>query len=494
MLDSAAKRLDVTPDKLRDALAAAQDEQLDAAVKAGTLTQKQADAMKAARKQSGHVLGGGRMLQAACRARTGRHGMRGPGRPGFGLRGGPFDGLAKALGIDADKLHEQLRDGTSIAAIAKAKGKSLADVKASLKAATKTKLDKAVKDEDLTRKQADAMLAELRQALRRARLGQAAAPARRQAPRRQAARGRAEAGLVPARRAGCAAACRTSRRRPTASSSDRRAPHPRRAGPPPSARPAVASAARSSQQASQRSCRQCPHARPTASAAAAPRPRRRRRAEHRRRRLMALRFQGFAVESAGTGRDALAAVRSFDPHLMVLDIMLPDMEGFEVAERLGAQRAQVPIIFLTARDATQDKIRGLTSGGDDYVTKPFSLEELVARIRVILRRTGAASPSSSRLTFEDLELDEDTREVTRAGQPIELTATEYRLLRYLLLNPRRVLTRAQLLDHVWEYDFDGDSRILETYVSYLRKKLDPHGPSLIQTVRGVGYALRLPRG
>ena len=208
---------------------------------------------------------------------------------------------------------------------------------------------------------------------------------------------------------------------------------------------------------------------------------------------MALRFQGFEVESAGTGKDALAAVRSFDPHLLVLDIMLPDMEGFEVAERLGAQRGQLPIIFLTARDATQDKIRGLTTGGDDYVTKPFSLEELVARIRVILRRTGLAQPSSSRLTFEDLELDEDTHEVSRAGEPVELTATEYRLLRYLLLNPRRVLTRAQLLDHVWEYDFDGDSRILETYVSYLRKKLDPHGPSLIQTVRGVGYALRLPR-
>ena len=208
---------------------------------------------------------------------------------------------------------------------------------------------------------------------------------------------------------------------------------------------------------------------------------------------MALRFQGFAVESAGNGRDALAAVRSFDPHLLVLDIMLPDMEGFEVAERLGAQRAHLPIIFLTARDATQDKVRGLTSGGDDYVTKPFSLEELVARIRVILRRTGLAQPSSSRLTFEDLELDEDTHEVSRAGAPIELTATEYRLLRYFLLNPRRVLTRAQLLDQVWDYDFDGDSRILETYVSYVRKKLDPYGPSLIQTVRGVGYALRLPR-
>jgi two-component system, OmpR family, response regulator len=208
---------------------------------------------------------------------------------------------------------------------------------------------------------------------------------------------------------------------------------------------------------------------------------------------MALRFQGFAVETAGTGQAALAAVTAFRPHLMVLDVMLPDMEGFDVAQRLGAQRAEVPIIFLTARDATEDKIRGLTTGGDDYVTKPFSLEELVARIRTVLRRTGAAEPESSRLAFEDLELDDDTREVTRAGQPVELTATEYRLLRYLMLNPRRVLTRAQLLDHVWNYDFGGDARVLETYVSYLRKKLDAHGPSLIQTVRGVGYALRMPR-
>ena len=170
--------------------------------------------------------------------------------------------------------------------------------------------------------------------------------------------------------------------------------------------------------------------------------------------------------------------------------MLPDMEGFEVARRLGARHARVPIIFLTARDATEDKIRGLTLGGDDYVTKPFSLEELVARIRSILRRTGAAEAESSRLTFEDLELDEDTREVTRGGDQVDLTATEYRLLRYLLLNPRRVLTRAQLLEHVWDYDFGGDARVLETYVSYLRKKLDIHGPPLIHTVRGVGYALR----
>src|SRR3954470_17395700 len=208
---------------------------------------------------------------------------------------------------------------------------------------------------------------------------------------------------------------------------------------------------------------------------------------------MALRFQGFTVDSAGTGAEAVAKVRDFRPHLIVLDVMLPDMEGFDVANRLGAQRSRVPIIFLTARDATEDKIRGLTLGGDDYVTKPFSLEELVARIRSILRRAGLAEPATGRLTCEDVELDEDTHEVTRGGSVVDLTATEYRLLRYLLLNPRRVLTRAQLLEHVWDYDFGGDARVLETYVSYLRKKLDVHGPSLIQTVRGVGYALRPPR-
>ena len=205
---------------------------------------------------------------------------------------------------------------------------------------------------------------------------------------------------------------------------------------------------------------------------------------------MALRYQGFDVATATTGGEALSQVTALRPHLMLLDVMLPDMEGFEVAERLGAQRAGVPIIFLTARDSTEDKIRGLTTGGDDYVTKPFSLEELVARIRTVLRRSGIAEAESARLTFEDLELDEDTMEVTRAGQPIQLTATEYRLLRYLMLNPRRVMTRAQLLDHVWDYDFGGDGRVLETYISYLRKKLDALGPPLIQTVRGVGYALR----
>jgi two-component system OmpR family response regulator len=178
---------------------------------------------------------------------------------------------------------------------------------------------------------------------------------------------------------------------------------------------------------------------------------------------------------------------------MLLDIMLPDMEGFDVARRLGGARAELPIIFLTARDATEDKIRGLTSGGDDYVTKPFSLEELIARIRTILRRSGVADERSSVLTFGDLELDEDTHEVTRAGRAITLTATEYRLLRYLMLNPRRVLTRAQILDHVWEYDFGGDARVLETYISYLRKKVDVDAAPLIHTVRGVGYSLRLPR-
>jgi len=208
---------------------------------------------------------------------------------------------------------------------------------------------------------------------------------------------------------------------------------------------------------------------------------------------MALRFQGFDVETAATGREAIAAVSRFNPDLMILDVMLPDIEGFEVASRLGAQRAGVPIIFLTARDSTEDKIRGLSGGGDDYMTKPFSLEELVARIRTILRRTGQAAAESGRLQFADLELDEESHEVRRAGEPIELTATEFRLLRYLMLNPRRVLTRAQLLDHVWDYDFGGDGRVLETYISYLRKKLDAHGPSLIRTVRGVGYGLRAPR-
>jgi two-component system, OmpR family, response regulator len=209
---------------------------------------------------------------------------------------------------------------------------------------------------------------------------------------------------------------------------------------------------------------------------------------------MALRHHGFGVQAAETGQDALERVRRWRPHVMVLDVMLPDMEGFEVARRLAAEHAAVPILFLSARDTTADKIRGLTTGGDDYVTKPFSLEELLARLRNILRRTGALADSRSRLRFADLELDEDTLEVSRAGRPIELTATEFRLLRYLILNPRRVLTRAQLLDHVWSYDFGGDARVLETYISYLRKKVDTGATPLLQTVRGVGYTLRLPKG
>jgi two-component system, OmpR family, response regulator len=208
---------------------------------------------------------------------------------------------------------------------------------------------------------------------------------------------------------------------------------------------------------------------------------------------MALRYEGFEVDAAGTGAEALTKVRDTRPHVILLDVMLPDMEGFDVARRLGAERARVPIIFLTARDATEDRVRGLTLGGDDYVTKPFSLEELVARVRALLRRSGAAEADSSVLTFADVELDDDAHEVTRAGHPIELTPTEYRLLRYLMLNPRRVLSRTQLLEHVWDYDFGGDARVLETYVSYLRRKLDEHGPPLIHTVRGVGYVLRLPR-
>jgi len=208
---------------------------------------------------------------------------------------------------------------------------------------------------------------------------------------------------------------------------------------------------------------------------------------------MALRFEGFQVESAAPGNDAIAAVAARPPQLLVLDVMLPDIDGFEVARRLASARAEVPIIFLTARDSTEDVVHGLTVGGDDYVTKPFSLEELVARIRTILRRSGLSEEASPTLVLGDLELNEDTHEVMRDGREIELTATEFRLLRYLMLNPRRVLTRSQLLDHVWNYDFGGDARVLETYISYLRKKIDVEDPPLIHTVRGVGYALRLPR-
>jgi two-component system OmpR family response regulator len=205
----------------------------------------------------------------------------------------------------------------------------------------------------------------------------------------------------------------------------------------------------------------------------------------------ALRYEGFEIATANSGRAALAEVETNRPELVILDVMLPDLDGFEVARRIRLDGRRVPILFLTAKDATEDKVRGLTLGGDDYVTKPFSLEELVARVRAVLRRVAEGVGSSSRLVFADLELDEETHEVFRGKTPIELTPTEFKLLRYFLLNPRRVLSKAQILDYVWEYDFGGDANVVETYVSYLRKKIDTLGPPLIQTLRGVGYSLRV---
>jgi two-component system OmpR family response regulator len=207
---------------------------------------------------------------------------------------------------------------------------------------------------------------------------------------------------------------------------------------------------------------------------------------------MALRYEGFEVETAAAGYPALQRLDDFRPDLLILDVMLPDLDGFAVAERVRRERRAVPVLFLTAKDATEDKVRGLTIGGDDYVTKPFSVAELVARVHAVLRRTGHGE-TANKLLLGDLEMDDDAHEVRRAGQLIDLTATEYRLLRYLLLNARRVLTRAQLLDHVWSYDFGGDAGVLETYVSYLRKKVDFIEPHMIHTVRGVGYVLRPPR-
>jgi len=206
----------------------------------------------------------------------------------------------------------------------------------------------------------------------------------------------------------------------------------------------------------------------------------------------ALRYEGFEIATADTGRAALEQVATFRPHLVVLDVMLPDLDGFEVARRLRQEGRRVPILFLTARDATEDKVRGLTLGGDDYVAKPFSLAELLARVRAVLRRVLDGGEGSSRLAFADLELDEETREVFRGPTPIELTPTEFKLLRYLMLNPRRVLSKAQILDHVWEYDFGGDANVVETYISYLRKKIDTLGPPLIHTLRGAGYSMRVP--
>ena len=205
-----------------------------------------------------------------------------------------------------------------------------------------------------------------------------------------------------------------------------------------------------------------------------------------------LRFAGFDVVAAGNGREALAAVDEHSPDLAVLDVMLPDMDGFTLTRRLRAAGRHFPVVFLTARDDTEDKVTGLTVGGDDYVTKPFSLDEVVARIRAVLRRTQPLDDDDAVIRVEDLELDDDAHEVRRGGVTIDLSPTEFKLLRYLMLNPNRVLSKAQILDHVWEYDFNGDASIVESYISYLRRKIDrsPDAPALIQTKRGVGYLLR----
>ncbi len=205
-----------------------------------------------------------------------------------------------------------------------------------------------------------------------------------------------------------------------------------------------------------------------------------------------LRFAGFEVIAAANGREALAAAEEHNPDLAVLDVMLPDMDGFTVTRRLRAAGRHFPVLFLTARDDTEDKVTGLTVGGDDYVTKPFSLDEVVARIRAVLRRTQPMEDDDAVLRVADLELDDDAHEVRRAGKTVELSPTEFKLLRYLMLNPNRVLSKAQILDHVWEYDFNGDASIVESYISYLRRKVDIDSslPALIQTKRGVGYVLR----
>jgi two-component system, OmpR family, response regulator len=207
-----------------------------------------------------------------------------------------------------------------------------------------------------------------------------------------------------------------------------------------------------------------------------------------------LRFVGFDVRTAATGSEALTVAEEFKPHAVVLDVMLPDSDGFEVCRQLRSEGLNIGVLFLTAKDGMEDKVAGLTIGGDDYMTKPFSLEELVARLRALLRRIGVVeiNTDDEKIRFADLELNEATHEVNRAGQLIEMSPTEFQLLRYLLINADRVVSKSQILDHVWQYDFRGDAGIVETYISYLRKKIDLFDPPLIHTVRGVGYRLRLP--
>lgn len=206
---------------------------------------------------------------------------------------------------------------------------------------------------------------------------------------------------------------------------------------------------------------------------------------------MAMRYEGWEVTTADSGTAAVKAATSVRPDAIVLDMMLPDFDGLEVMRRIRATQPEVPVIFLTAKDAVSDRIGGLTAGGDDYVTKPFSLEELVARLRALLRRSGASlTRSDSQLIVGDLLLDEDSHEVSRGGADIHLTATEFELLRYLMRNPRRVLSKAQILDRVWNYDFGGQANVVELYISYLRKKIDANREPMIHTLRGAGYMLK----
>jgi two-component system OmpR family response regulator len=205
-----------------------------------------------------------------------------------------------------------------------------------------------------------------------------------------------------------------------------------------------------------------------------------------------LRYEGFEVDVAVTGRDALSLAQEDPPDLVILDVMLPGLDGLEVTRRLRADGVDVPILFVTARDTLDDKLAGLTIGGDDYVTKPFALAEVIARVKTILRRVGADPNEDGVLRFADLELDEAAHEVRRGGTDVKFTATEFNLLRYFMLNPRHVLSKSQILDYVWHYDFGGEANVVETYVSYLRRKLEKHGAPLIHTVRLVGYVLREP--
>ncbi|MFC2688359.1 MAG: response regulator transcription factor, partial [Arachnia propionica] len=206
---------------------------------------------------------------------------------------------------------------------------------------------------------------------------------------------------------------------------------------------------------------------------------------------MAMRYEGWEVTTAATGNDAVRAARAIKPDAIVLDMMLPDFDGLEVMRRIRTEQPDVPVIFLTAKDGVADRITGLTAGGDDYVTKPFSLEEVIARLRGLLRRSGATTVQpDTQLVVGDLILDEDSHEVTRAGENINLTATEFELLRYMMRNPKRVLSKAQILDRVWNYDFGGQANVVELYISYLRKKIDAGRSPMIHTMRGAGYVLR----